>query len=74
MKIATGYTALVVNLSLPAATLPELLALLKAQPDKFNYSSGGFGANARLTCSEKCSNCKQAPYSHPFNIRKTPSG
>ena len=48
VKIATGYTALVVNPSLPAATLPELVALLKAQPDKLNYSSGGFGTPAHL--------------------------
>jgi tripartite-type tricarboxylate transporter receptor subunit TctC len=48
VKIATGYTALVVNPSLPAATLTELVALLKAQPGKFNYSSGGFGTPAHL--------------------------
>jgi tripartite-type tricarboxylate transporter receptor subunit TctC len=48
VKIATGYTVLVVNPSLPAATLPELIALLKAHPDKFNYSSGGFGTPAHL--------------------------
>jgi tripartite-type tricarboxylate transporter receptor subunit TctC len=48
VKIATGYTALVVNPSVPAATLSELVALLRAQPDKFNYSSGGFGTPAHL--------------------------
>jgi tripartite-type tricarboxylate transporter receptor subunit TctC len=48
VKIATGYTALVVNPSLPVVTLPELVALLQAQPDKFNYSSGGFGTPAHL--------------------------
>jgi tripartite-type tricarboxylate transporter receptor subunit TctC len=48
VKIATGYTVLVVHPSLPAATLPELVALLKAQPDKLNYSSGGFGTPAHL--------------------------
>jgi tripartite-type tricarboxylate transporter receptor subunit TctC len=48
VKIATGYTALVVNPSLPAATLRELVELLKSQPDKLNYSSGGFGTPAHL--------------------------
>jgi tripartite-type tricarboxylate transporter receptor subunit TctC len=48
VKIATGYTALVVNPSVPAATLSELVALLKKHPDKFNYSSGGFGTPAHL--------------------------
>jgi tripartite-type tricarboxylate transporter receptor subunit TctC len=48
VKIATGYTVLVVHPSLPAATLPELVALLKSQPDRLNYSSGGFGTPAHL--------------------------
>jgi tripartite-type tricarboxylate transporter receptor subunit TctC len=48
VKIATGYSVLVVPPSLPAATLPELVALLKAQPNKLNYSSGGFGTPAHL--------------------------
>jgi tripartite-type tricarboxylate transporter receptor subunit TctC len=48
VKIATGYTVLVAHPSLPAATLPELVALLKAQPGKLNYSSGGFGTPANL--------------------------
>lgn len=48
VKIATGYTVLVINPSVPAVTLPELLAELKAQPNKFVYSSGGFGTPAHL--------------------------
>ena len=48
VKIATGYTVLVVHPSVPATTLTEFFALLKAQPDKFNYSSGGFGTPAHL--------------------------
>jgi tripartite-type tricarboxylate transporter receptor subunit TctC len=48
VKIASGYTALVVHPSLPVATVPELVALLRAQSDKFNYSSGGFGTPAHL--------------------------
>jgi tripartite-type tricarboxylate transporter receptor subunit TctC len=48
VKIATGYTVLVVPPSLPATTLAELVALLKAQPDKLNYSAGGFGTPAHL--------------------------
>ncbi len=34
---------LVVHPSVPARTLPELLALLKSQPGKFNYASSGTG-------------------------------
>ena len=48
VKIATGYSVLVVPASFSAATLPELVALLKAQPGKLNYSSGGFGTPAHL--------------------------
>jgi tripartite-type tricarboxylate transporter receptor subunit TctC len=38
--IASGYLALVAHPSLPAATLPELVALLRAQPDALTFSSG----------------------------------
>jgi tripartite-type tricarboxylate transporter receptor subunit TctC len=48
VKIAIGYSVLVVPPLLPAATLPELVELLKAQPGKLNYSSGGFGTPAHL--------------------------
>jgi tripartite-type tricarboxylate transporter receptor subunit TctC len=48
VKIATGYAVLVTSPSVPAATLPELVALLRAHPDKFVYSSGGFGTPAHL--------------------------
>lgn len=48
VKIATGYTVLVVNPSVQAHSLAELVALLKAQPDRFNYSSGGFGTPGHL--------------------------
>jgi tripartite-type tricarboxylate transporter receptor subunit TctC len=48
VKIASGYTVLVVNPSVPARTLSELVALLKANPDKFANSSGGFGTPGHL--------------------------
>jgi tripartite-type tricarboxylate transporter receptor subunit TctC len=34
--------------SLPASTLPELLALLRAQPGKYAYSSGGVGTASHM--------------------------
>ena len=48
VKIATGYTVLVVNPSVPATSISQLVALLKAEPDKFNYSSGPFGTPGHL--------------------------
>jgi tripartite-type tricarboxylate transporter receptor subunit TctC len=48
VKIASGYTVLVVHPSVPATTLPELIALLKSQPDKLNYSAPPFGAPGHL--------------------------
>jgi tripartite-type tricarboxylate transporter receptor subunit TctC len=48
VKIATGYTVLVVSPSVPASTLAELVALLRSQPDRWHYSSGGFGTPAHL--------------------------
>jgi len=41
--VCTAAQMLVVNPSLPAKTLQEVIALLKAQPGKFNYASSGNG-------------------------------
>jgi tripartite-type tricarboxylate transporter receptor subunit TctC len=48
IKVSTSYNVLVVPLSLPAKSVVELVALLKSQPDKLNFSSGGFGTPAHL--------------------------
>lgn len=49
VKLATAYHVLVVNPSVPVNSLGELVALLKAKPDKLTYSSGGFGTPAHVT-------------------------
>src|SRR5262245_54960181 len=49
IKLSSAHHILVVNPSVPAKSLPELVALLKSQPDKFTFSSGGFGTPAHLT-------------------------
>jgi tripartite-type tricarboxylate transporter receptor subunit TctC len=49
IKLTSAHHVLVVNPTVPAKSLPELVALLKSQPDKFNFSSGGFGTPAHLT-------------------------
>jgi tripartite-type tricarboxylate transporter receptor subunit TctC len=49
IKLSSAHHVLVVNPAVPARTLPELVALLKSQPDTFNFSSGGFGTPAHLT-------------------------
>jgi hypothetical protein len=48
IKLSKDYSVLVVSPSVPARTLAELIALLKAQPSKFNFSSGPFGTPAHL--------------------------
>ena len=48
IKASVSYNVLVVNPSVPANTVAELVSLLKSQPDKLTYSSGGFGTPAHL--------------------------
>ena len=48
IKLITSHHVLVVNPSVSAKSLSELIALLKSQPDKLNFSSGGFGSPAHL--------------------------
>jgi tripartite-type tricarboxylate transporter receptor subunit TctC len=49
IKLITSHHVLVVNPSVPAKSMAELVALLKEHPDKFTFSSGGFGTPAHLT-------------------------
>jgi len=46
--IGSQANILVVNPNVPAKSLAELIALLKANPGKFNYASSGHGAAAHL--------------------------
>jgi tripartite-type tricarboxylate transporter receptor subunit TctC len=48
IKLASAYHILVVTPSVPAKSLTEFVALLKSQPDKMTFSSGGFGTPAHL--------------------------
>jgi tripartite-type tricarboxylate transporter receptor subunit TctC len=48
IKVSTSYNVLVCNLAVPAKSVSELVALLKSQPDKLTFSSGGFGTPAHL--------------------------
>lgn len=46
--VAAGSYVLVVHPSIPANSLTELVATAKANPGKFNYSSGGNGTNLHI--------------------------
>jgi tripartite-type tricarboxylate transporter receptor subunit TctC len=48
VKISTSYNVLVVNPSVAAKSMSDLVTLVKSQPDKLNFSSGGFGTPAHL--------------------------
>lgn len=47
--LAVVPNVLVVNPNLPAKTVPELIALLKAEPTKYNYASSGLGTPLHLS-------------------------
>jgi tripartite-type tricarboxylate transporter receptor subunit TctC len=48
IRVGTGYNVLVVHPSVPARSVPELIAFLKKDPGKHTFSSGGFGTPAHL--------------------------
>jgi tripartite-type tricarboxylate transporter receptor subunit TctC len=48
IKVSKSYNALVVPPSFPAKSISELIAVLKQQPGKYNFSSAGFGTPAHL--------------------------
>jgi tripartite-type tricarboxylate transporter receptor subunit TctC len=48
-QVMRAPNVLVVNPSIPVANVAELIALLKAQPGKYAYGSGGVGSSAHLS-------------------------
>jgi tripartite-type tricarboxylate transporter receptor subunit TctC len=48
IKVSKSYNALVVPPSFPAKSISELVAVLKKEPGKYNFSSAGFGTPAHL--------------------------
>jgi tripartite-type tricarboxylate transporter receptor subunit TctC len=48
IQISRSYNALVVNPSVPAKSISELVMFLKAQPDRYTFSSGGVGTPGHL--------------------------
>jgi len=48
IKLASAYHVLVAYPAVPASSLADLVALLKQQPDRYTFSSGGFGTPAHL--------------------------
>ncbi|MBC7778725.1 MAG: tripartite tricarboxylate transporter substrate binding protein [Proteobacteria bacterium] len=47
---ATSPNLFVVNPSVPAKSMKELIALIKSQPGKFSYASPGLGTTPQLSC------------------------
>lgn len=49
MLVARSYSMLALHPSVPANNLPELVALLKTNPDKYAYASGGLATTQHLS-------------------------
>jgi tripartite-type tricarboxylate transporter receptor subunit TctC len=47
-QLTAGPVVLVINANLPAATLSEFVALLRARPDALNFGSAGIGSGPHL--------------------------
>ena len=47
--VGSNPNALSINLSVPAATVAEFIALAKSQPGKLNYASAGVGTSPQLS-------------------------
>ena len=47
-KLSKSYNALVITHSFPAKSISELVAVIKKDPGKYNFSSAGFGTPAHL--------------------------
>jgi tripartite-type tricarboxylate transporter receptor subunit TctC len=47
-RLSASYNVLVVNPSVPANSVADLVALIRSQPDKLSFSSGGAGTPAHL--------------------------
>jgi tripartite-type tricarboxylate transporter receptor subunit TctC len=48
IKVSKSYNVLVVPPSFPARSVSELVSVLREGPDRFNFSSAGFGTPAHL--------------------------
>jgi tripartite-type tricarboxylate transporter receptor subunit TctC len=48
IKVSRSFNVLVVTPSFPVKTIQELVAALKREPGKYNFSSAGFGTPAHL--------------------------
>jgi len=49
MVLARSYSLLAVHPSVPASSVKELVALVKASPGKYSYASGGVGTTQHLS-------------------------
>jgi hypothetical protein len=67
MLSSTTPIVLAVNPTVPARTVKELVALIKASPGKYGYASPGTGTLRRAP-SARCSSVRWAPISCEFLV------
>jgi len=68
IRLSASYNVLVVNPSVPANSVADLVALLKKQPDKLTFSP--VGSARRPTSLVSCSSCRMTCTRPTFPIRR----
>ena len=68
--VVTAPNVLLVHPSVPAKTVPEFVAWLRAQNGKVSYASSGTGQSPHLSAPGSCSSPAPRPSTSPIAARR----